>query len=181
VAQPPKLPCPTCVPTLPANCWQCVGSTGSGQSGGGAAGQCCVVAVCCGPAVTSGLHGMGMGVRHRWHLHRVGLAGAWVWGAIVTCPAWSEPGWCSGHWCGLATPRNIGVTAVSGDVACLGPWGQLGHLLCPGTSGKGCCGLVCHVSCVMVPGAGCGGLLLWVGVLCDVAAGVGQCKHGGGT
>jgi hypothetical protein len=36
VALPPKLPCPTCAPTSPANCWQCVGSTGSGwyESGG---------------------------------------------------------------------------------------------------------------------------------------------------
>jgi hypothetical protein len=41
--------------------------------------------------------------------------------------------------------------------------------------------LVCRVLCVMVPGAGCGGLLSWAGVLCDVAAGVGQCEHGGGA
>jgi hypothetical protein len=52
---------------------------------------------------------------------------------------------------------------------------------CPGTSGGGCRGLVCHVSCVVVPGAGCSGLLSWVGVLCDVVARVGQCKHGGGA
>jgi hypothetical protein len=31
VAPPPKLPCPTHVPTLPANCWWCVGSVASGQ------------------------------------------------------------------------------------------------------------------------------------------------------
>jgi hypothetical protein len=103
--------------------------------------------------------------------------GAWVWGTVATCPAWSGPGWCSGHWCGLATPRK----AASGDVACLGLWGQLGCVLCPRTSGRGCCGLVCHVSCVVVPGAGCGGLLLWVWVLYDMAAQVGQRKHGGGA
>jgi hypothetical protein len=122
-------------------------------------------------------------VGHRRHLHGVGLAGAWVWGAVATFPVWSGPGWCSGHWCGLAVPKNIEVTAALGDVACLGPWGQLGSLLCPRTrtSGRGCHGLVCCVSCVMVPGAGCGGLLLWAGVLCDMAAGVGQCKHGGGA
>jgi hypothetical protein len=71
--------------------------------------------------------------------------------------------------------------AALGDAACLGPWGQLGRLLCPGTSGRGCRGLACRVSCVVVPGAGRGGLLLWAGVLCDVVAGVGQCKHGGGA
>jgi hypothetical protein len=31
VAPPPKLLCPTCTPTSPANCWRCVGSAGSGQ------------------------------------------------------------------------------------------------------------------------------------------------------
>jgi hypothetical protein len=122
----------------------------------------------------SGLHDTGLGVGHHWHLHGVGLAGAWVWGTVATCPVWSGPGWCSGHWCGLATPRNIEVTAASGDAACLGPWGQLGCVLCPGTSGGGCHGLVCCVSCVVVPGASCGGLLSWVGVLCDVAVWVGQ-------
>jgi hypothetical protein len=149
----------------------------------GAAGRCCVVALCCGPAFASGLHGTGMGMGHRRHLHGVGLAGAcaWVWGAIATCPAWSGPGWCRGHWCGLAAPRNIEVTATTGDAACLGPWGQLGHVLYPGTSGRACRSLVCRVSCVVVAGAGHGGLLLWVGVLCDVAARVGQCEHGGGT
>jgi hypothetical protein len=96
-----------------------------------AVGQCCVVALCCGPAVPLGLHGTGMGVGHRWHLQGVGLGGAWVWGAIAACPVWSEPGWCSGHWCGLATPRNIEVTAALGDTACLGPWGQWGCMLCP--------------------------------------------------
>jgi hypothetical protein len=55
--------------------------------GVGAAGWCCVVALRCGPAVMSGLHGMGMGMGHHWHLHGVGLAGAWVWGAVATCPA----------------------------------------------------------------------------------------------
>jgi hypothetical protein len=142
--------------------------------GVGAAGWCCVVALRCGPAVALGLHDTGLGVGHRWHLHGVGLAGAWVWGTVATCPVWSGPGWCSGHWCGLAVPRNVEMTAVSGA------W-QLGHLLCPGTSGRGCCGLACCVLCVVVPGAGCGGLLLWAGVLCDVVAGVGQCEHGGGA
>jgi hypothetical protein len=67
VAPPPKLPCPTCVPTSPANCWQCVGSAGSGryehggatasggsaaESGGGGSGAvlCCCLALwagCC--------------------------------------------------------------------------------------------------------------------------------------
>jgi hypothetical protein len=83
--------------------------------GVGAAGWCCVVALCCGPAVASGLHDTGMGMGHCWHLHGVGLAGAWVWGAVGTCPVWSGPGWCSGHWCGLAMPRNVEVTAVSGN------------------------------------------------------------------
>jgi hypothetical protein len=73
------------------------------------------------------------------------------------------------------------MTAMSGDAACLGPWGQLGRLLCPGTSGGGCCGLVCCVLCVVVPGAGRGGLLSWAGVLYDMVAGVGQCEHGGGV
>jgi hypothetical protein len=154
----------------------------------GAAGRCCVVALCCGPAVGLGLHGMGMGVGHRRHLHGVGLAGAWVWGAVMTCPVWSGPGWCRGHWCGLAAPRNVEVTAASGDAACPGPWGQLGRVLYPGTSGGACRSLVfgvlcvmCCVLCVVVAGAGRGGLLLWVGVLCDVAAQVGQCEHGGGA
>jgi hypothetical protein len=70
---------------------------------------------------------------------------------------------------------------MSGDAACLGPWGQLGRFLCPGTSGGGYHSLVCCVSCVVVPGASCGGLLLWIGVLCDVVAQVGQWEHGGGT
>jgi hypothetical protein len=139
--------------------------------GVGAAGRCCVVALHCGPAVASGLHDTGLGVGHRRHLHGVGLAGAWVWGAVGTCPAWSGPGWCRGHWCDLAAPRNIEKTAALGDTACLGPWGQSGCVLCPGTSGRG---LVCRVSCVVVPGASCSGLLSWVGVLCDVAARVGQ-------
>jgi hypothetical protein len=133
----------------------------------------------CGPAVASGLHGTGMDMGHRQHLHGVGLAGAWVWGGITTCPVWSGPGWCSGHWCGLATPRNIEVTAVSGDTACLGLWEV--RVLCPGTSSRGCHGLVCCVLCVVVPGAGRSGLLLWVGVLCDMVAWVGQCEHGRGT
>jgi hypothetical protein len=91
--------------------------------GVGAAGRCCVVALRCGPAVALGLHDTGLGVGHHRHLHGVGLAGAWAWGAIGTCPAWSGPGWCSGHWCGLAMPRDIEMTAASGDAACLGPWG----------------------------------------------------------
>jgi hypothetical protein len=124
--------------------------------GVGAAGQCCVVALCCGPAVVSGLHDTGMGMGHCWHLHGVGLAGAWVWGAVGTCPVWSGPGWCSGHWRGLAAPRNVEVTAVSGDMACLGPWGQLGCELCPGTSGGGCHGLVC---------CGTWGWLQWLSVV----------------
>jgi hypothetical protein len=157
----------------------------------GAAGQCCVVALRCGPAVTSGLHGTRMGVGHRRQLHGVGLAGAWVWGDVVTCPAWSGPGWCRGHWCDLAAPRNIEKTAASGDATCLGPWGQLCCVLCPGTSSGGCCGFVCRgfvcrgfvccVLCDVVPAAGRGGLLSWVGVLCNVAARVGQCEHGGGA
>jgi hypothetical protein len=109
------------------------------------------------------------------------LVGAWVWGAVVTCPVWSGPGWCSGHWCGLAVPRNVEMTAVSGDTACLGLWGQLGHVLCSRTSGGGCRGLVCRVLHVVVPGASRGGLLLWVGVLCDMVAWVGQFEHGEGA
>jgi hypothetical protein len=147
----------------------------------GAVGRCSVFALCCGLAVALGLHGMGMGVGHRQHLHGVGLAGAWVWGTVTTWPAWSGPGWCSGDWCGLALPRNIEVTAMSGDVACLGPWGQLGYVVCHMTSSGGCHGLVCCVLCVMVPGVSCGGLLSWVGVLCDVEAQVGQCEHGSGA
>jgi hypothetical protein len=73
------------------------------------------------------------------------------------------------------------MTAASGDAVCPGPWGQLGRLLCPGTSGGGCRGLACRVSCVVVPGAGRSGFLSWAGVLCDVVAGVGQCEHGGGV
>jgi hypothetical protein len=107
VALPPELPCPTCMPTSPANCWWCVGSAGSGwyehrgatvsdgsatESRVGAVGQCCVLALCCGPAVASGLHGTGMGMGHHWHLHGVGLAGAWVWGATAIWPVWSGPG-----------------------------------------------------------------------------------------
>jgi hypothetical protein len=107
--------------------------------GVGAVGWCCVVALCCGLAVASGLHGTGMGMGHCQHLHGVGLVGAWVWGGAATCPVWSGPGWCSGHWCGVE------VTAASGDVACLGPWGQLGCVLCPGTSSGGCHGSVCCV------------------------------------
>jgi hypothetical protein len=148
------------------------------NQGVGAAGQCCVVALCCGPAVTLGLHDTGMCMGHHRHWHGVGLAGAWVWGAIVTCPVWSGPGWCSGHWCGLAAPTNVEVAAASGDAACLGLWGQLGCVLCPRTSGGG---LVCRVSCVVVPGAGCSGLLLWIGALCDVVAQVGQWEHGRGA
>jgi hypothetical protein len=56
-----------------------------------------------------------------------------------------------------------------------------GYVLYPGTSGGACRSLVCRVSCVVVAGAGRSGLLLWVGVLCDVAARVGQCEHGGGV
>jgi hypothetical protein len=44
--------------------------------GVGEAGQCCVVALGCGPGVASGLHDTGLGVGHRWPLHGVGLAGA---------------------------------------------------------------------------------------------------------
>jgi hypothetical protein len=40
--------------------------------------------------------------------------------------------------------------------------------------------VMCHVSCVVVPGVGHGGLLSWVGVLCDVAAWVGQSEHSRG-
>jgi hypothetical protein len=128
--------------------------------GVGAVGQCCVVALCCGPAVMSGLHDMGLGVGHCRHLHGVGLAGA-----VGT---------------GVALP-HLGMTAMSGDMACLGPWGQLGRVLCSRTSSRGCCGFVCCVLCVVVPGASHSGLLSWVGVLCDMAAWVGQCKHGGGA
>jgi hypothetical protein len=125
--------------------------------GVGAARQYCVVALRCGLAVTSGLHGTG------WHLHGVGLAGAWVWGAVASWPVWSGPGWCSGHWCGLALPRNVEVTAASGDAACLGLWGQLRCVLCPGTSGGGCCGMVCCVLCVVCRGTW--GRLPWLAVV----------------
>jgi hypothetical protein len=165
VAPPPKLPCPTCMPTSPAICWQCVGSVGSGQYERGGA------TLSSGSAAESGGGGSRVvlchclalwascrigAAWHHWHLHGVGLAGAWVWGSVTTCPAWSGPGWCRGHWCGLAAPRNIEVIAASGDAVYLRPWGQLGRVLYPGTSSRGCCGLVCHVSCVMV--ACCHGL-----------------------
>jgi hypothetical protein len=62
---------------------------------------------------------------------------------------------------------------VSGAVGAVGPfavsWDQRRRLLWFG------------VLCVVVPGASRSGLLSWAGVLCDMAAGVGQCEHGGGT
>jgi hypothetical protein len=58
--------------------------------GVGAAGWCCVVALRCGPAVASGLHDTGLGVGHHWHLHGVGLAGAWVWNRRdLPCVEWA--------------------------------------------------------------------------------------------
>jgi hypothetical protein len=141
-------PCPVVLPPSP---------------GVGAARRCCDIALCCGLAIVSGLHGTGMGMGHRRHLHGVGLAGAWVWGAVATWPAWSGPGWCSGHWCGLALPRNVEVTAALGDTVCLGPWEQLGRVLCPGTSSGGCHGMVCCVLCVVC--CGTWGRLWWLAVM----------------
>jgi hypothetical protein len=93
VALPPELLCPTCTPTSPANCWRCVGSTGSGwyecggattsggsaaESGGGGSGVvlcCCLVlwASCC--------------IRAAWHRNGRGAPLALAWGG---------PGWCMG-------------------------------------------------------------------------------------
>jgi hypothetical protein len=85
-------------------------------------------------------------VGHRQHLHGVGLAGAWVWGTIATCPAWSGPGCCRGHWCDLAAPRNIEKTATSGDTACLGLWGQLGRVPGPAAEAVVVLCFMCRVS-----------------------------------
>jgi hypothetical protein len=66
-------------------------------------------------------------------LHWVGLAGG---------------GCC----CGLSMPGRHKAMAMSGDTACLGPWGQLGHVLCPRTGGSGTCSsssVVYDVLCVV--------------------------------
>jgi hypothetical protein len=106
----------------------------------GAVGRCCVVALCCGPAVVLGLHDTGMGVGHHRHLHGVGSR------RHLPCMEWA---WLvQGHWCDLGTPRNVEKTAVSGDTACLGVWRQLGHV--PGPAAEAVmvlCGVVLCVVC----------------------------------
>jgi hypothetical protein len=171
VASPPELPCPTCAPTSPANCWRCVGSDhvrwfcrrarGWGQWGGAVSLPCVVGQLSCRGCMTRewawGTIGTCMGWAWLVHGHGepsglalrgVGLAGAWAWGAVRTCPAWSGPGWCRGHWCDLGAPRNIEKTAASGDAACLGLWGQLGRV--PGPAAEAVvvlCGVVLCVVC----------------------------------
>jgi hypothetical protein len=85
----------------------------------------------------------------------------WVWGTVGTCPVWSGPGWCRGHWCDLGAPRNIEKTAALGDAACLGPWGQLGRVLGPVAEAVVvlCVMVLCVVCC------GTCGRLWWLAVV----------------
>jgi hypothetical protein len=109
VTLPPKLLCPTCAPTLPANCWRCVGSAGSGQyecggattsggsateSGGGGSGAvlCCYLVLWAGCRVRWGTVGTCMG--WAWLVHgcgepsRLSLRGVGLAGAVGTGMAW---------------------------------------------------------------------------------------------
>jgi hypothetical protein len=152
---PPKLPCPTCAPTLPANCWQCVGSTGSGwyerrgatASGGGGSRVvlCCCLALWAGCRVGAAWHGNGCGT--------------------LSALAWGGPGLCMG----VGSCHNL--PSMSGAVGAVGPCAmsqdQQQRLSWFGVS----C-VVCH---------GTWGWSQWLGVLCGMAAQVGQCKHGRGV
>jgi hypothetical protein len=83
----------------------------------------------------------------------------WAW-LVHGC---GEPLQLALHEVGLAAPRNIEVTAALGNTTCLGLWGQLGCVLCSGTSSGGCCGLVCCVLCVVC--CGTWGQLRWLAAM----------------
>jgi hypothetical protein len=112
VAPPPKLPCPTCAPTSPANCWWCVGSAGSARyecggvtaSGGSAAksgGGGSRVVLCCCLALWAGCH--------------VG------WGTVGTCMGWA---WLV-HGCGELSQLSLHGVGLAGAVSTGMAWPRL--------------------------------------------------------
>jgi hypothetical protein len=113
VAPPPNLPCPTCAPTSPANCWWCVGSAGSGwyeqggvtasggsaaKSGGGGSGA----VLCCCLVLWASCH-----VRAAWHGNGHGALSALAWGG---------PGWCMGVGSPLPVHRGASLCPLPAAV-----------------------------------------------------------------